>query len=424
MSMKVEVPVKEIIQKDVVVIGGGTTGCFAAISAAASGADTALIEKNGVLGGTMTVGGVNFPGLFYAWGRQIIGGPCWELIKSLQESNDARTPEMEYKSEHHWLQQIRINTFALECALEETCENNKVDVWLHTMLSFAKEDETGVELVVTGKAGLYILKAKKVIDATGDADLVRILGYECMKNRVLQPATLFVKLGGYDIRLAGEAYVRKKVEDGIRWKELPRLATVDTIVSSLRKSVLNIHELCPRDADTTQGKTSLETCARKNSMQIIRFLRTIEGMEGLYADYAATECAVRETNRIVGEHVITWEEYISGVQYEDTVCNAFYPIDLHEEFGIKQKFFEEGVYARIPYRALIPKGSRHVLAAGRIISSDTDANSGLRVQAPCMAEGQAAGCAAAIAAKQGIGVKEVCYEELMKALERQGAVYA
>lgn len=422
--MKEEMPIKEIIYKDVVVVGGGTAGCFAAITAATSGADTALIEKNGVLGGTMTVGGVNFPGLFFAWGKQIIGGPCWELIKRLEERGDARIPEMEYKSEHHWEQQIRINTFALECALEEACEKSKVDIWLHTVLSYAREDTEGVELVVTGNAGLYLIKAKKVIDATGDALLVRMLGYECMKNRILQPATLFVKLSGYDIRLAEETYVKEKVKEGIRKKELPRLVTIDTIISSLRRNVLDIHELCPPDVDTVRGKSALELAARRNSLQIIRFLRTIKGMENLQADYVATECAVRETYRIVGEHIITWEEYITGTQYADTVCNAFYPIDLHEEFGIKQKFFEEEVYAHIPYRALIPKGSRHVLAAGRIISSDTDANSGLRVQAPCMAEGQVAGCAAAMAAKHQIGVKEVDYDELIMVLEKKGAVYA
>ncbi len=418
-----ELPLKAVIEKDVVVVGGGTAGCFAAISAAAAGADTALIEKNGVLGGTMTVGGVNFPGLFFAWGKQIIGGPCWELIQRLGESGEAQIPEMPYKSDHHWYQQIRINTFALECALEEACEKSGVDVWFHTMLSHAEESENGVELLVTGKAGMYILKAKKVIDATGDADLVRMLGYECMKSQVLQPATLFVKLSGYDTGLAAEAYVQAEIEAGIRNQELPRLATVKTIMSSLRRSVLDIHEICPLDVDAVKGKAELERRARKNAMQIVRFLRKIKGLEELQVEHVATECAVRESNRIVGEHIISWEDYISGTQYEDTVCNAFYPIDLHEEFGIKQKFFEEGVYAHIPYRALIPKGAKHVLAAGRIISSDTDANSGLRVQAPCMAEGQAAGCAAAIAAIQGIGVKEVKYEELMAELKKQGAVF-
>ena len=418
-----KVDIKAVIQKDVVIVGGGTAGCFAAIAAATSGASTVLIEKNGALGGTMTVGGVNYPGLFFAWGKQIIGGPCWELIQRLGDCGDAEIPQMVYKSEHHWEQQIRINTFALECELEETCKNSGVDIWFHSVLAHAEESEDHVDLIVCGKTGMYILRAKKVIDATGDADLVRMLGYECMKSQILQPATLFVKLSGYNPALAEEVYVKEKIAEGIREGQLPRLVTVETMLSSLRRSVLDIHEECPLDIDTVKEKSELELRARKNALKMVRFLRQMKGFEGLKVEQAAWECAVRESNRVVGEHVITWEEYISGVEYEDTVCNAFYPIDLHQEFGIKQKFFAEGVYAHIPYRALIPKGARHVLAVGRIISSDADANSGLRVQAPCMAEGQAAGCAAAIAAAGEINVKEVDYAELIKALKKLGAFF-
>lgn len=422
-----EISTEKILQKDVVVIGGGTAGCFAAISAAAAGADTLLIEKNGTLGGTMTVGGVNFPGLFFAWGEQIIGGPCWEMIKKLEKSGDARIPQMEYKSEHHWLQQVRINGFALACALDEGCKEAGVEVRLHTMLSHAQEGRDGVLLLVTQKEGFMLIRAGKVIDTTGDADLVRMLGYECMKSNVLQPATLFVKLSGYDRDVLDKEFVKEKVEkliqEGIEAKALPRLATASKVISSLKKGALDIHQLCPENADTSAGRTELEMAARRDAMQIIRFLRQIPELAKLQAEYAAIECAVRETTRIVGEHVITSEEYITGVQYEDTVCKAFYPIDLHEEFGIKQKFFKEGICASIPYRALIPRGARHVLAAGRIISSDTDANSALRVQATCMAGGQAAGCAAAIAARQGVGVGEIRYEELMKELRTQRAVF-
>lgn len=121
--------------------------------------------------------------------------------------------------------------------------------------------------------------------------------------------------------------------------------------------------------------------------------------------------------------MITADDYINGVCFDDAVCYAFYPIDLHiPPYNVKQVFFKENVCATVPYRALIPKGSQHLLVAGRIVSSDTDANSALRVQAPCMAEGQAAGCAAAIAAKQNIPVSKVDYEQLVRELKRQGAI--
>ena len=78
--MKHEIEIQREICCAAVVIGGGTAGVFAAISAARTGARTVLIEKNARLGGTVTYGGVNYPGLFFAWGKQIIGGPCFEAI--------------------------------------------------------------------------------------------------------------------------------------------------------------------------------------------------------------------------------------------------------------------------------------------------------------------------------------------------------
>ena len=167
----------------------------------------------------------------------------------------------------------------------------------------------------------------------------------------------------------------------------------------------------------------MEQAARKDAFRVAQFLRSFPGCEEFRIEEFSLECGVRETNRILGEVTVTAEDYISGRVFPDAVCNAFYPIDLHQPpYGIKQVFFEEGKHATVPYGALIPKGARHLLAAGRILSSDTDANSALRVQAVCMATGQAAGCAAALCAKAGIGVKELSLDALRGELLRQGAI--
>src|SRR5690606_13053190 len=98
--------------------------------------------------------------------------------------------------------------------------------------------------------------------------------------------------------------------------------------------------------------------------------------------------------RIQGEYLVTVDDYTSGKTFPDGVCYAFYPIDLHDKEGVKPTPLQPGVVPSVPLRALIPKGSRHLLVAGRSISSDRLANSALRVQATCMAMGQAAGLAA------------------------------
>ena len=138
---------------------------------------------------------------------------------------------------------------------------------------------------------------------------------------------------------------------------------------------------------------------------------------------------MRETCRIVGEYEITVDDYVGGRVFDDAVCHAFYPVDLHlaedrrnTGNNLYNIFLEEGVIPTVPYRALIPKGSDDLLCAGRIVCSDQLANSGLRVEATCMAEGQAAGVASAIAAKRAMSVKDVPYAELCESLKEQGAI--
>ena len=134
------------------------------------------------------------------------------------------------------------------------------------------------------------------------------------------------------------------------------------------------------------------------------------------------EAAFRESYRILGETVITREDYASGRRYEDAVCNAFYPIDLHTRHGVRPKPLAHGVVPTVPLRALVPKGSRNLLVAGRSVSSDRLANSGLRVQASCMAMGQAAGVTATLAAQRRTTPLEVPFGEIRRVLCDHGAI--
>jgi hypothetical protein len=104
------------------------------------------------------------------------------------------------------------------------------------------------------------------------------------------------------------------------------------------------------------------------------------------------------------------------------VAHAFYPIDLHYEGGVTPKHLREGVVATIPLGALLPQGGKNLLVAGRCLSSDQLANSALRVQASCMAMGQAAGVAAALAARTGVTPARVPLADIRRELVRHGAI--
>ena len=134
------------------------------------------------------------------------------------------------------------------------------------------------------------------------------------------------------------------------------------------------------------------------------------------------ETGFRESYRIHGETVITVDDYTSGRVFEDALCYAFYPVDLHTRRGVRPKPLAEVIVPTIPLSALAPKGSRNVLVAGRCVSSDRLANSGLRVQASCMAMGQAAGAAAALAVVKNTTPLKVPLKDIRNMLRKHGAI--
>ena len=93
---------------DILVVGGGTAGTIAALQAARAGARTVLIERGSQLGGAMTTGGVAFPGLFHAWGKQIIAGIGWELVRECVELDGGKLPEFSERPQRHWHNQVHI----------------------------------------------------------------------------------------------------------------------------------------------------------------------------------------------------------------------------------------------------------------------------------------------------------------------------
>ena len=152
---------------EVVVIGGGTAGVFAAISAAKTGAKVLLIEKNSMLGGTMTVAAVNFPGLFFAWGKQIISGPCWESIERTVKLGGAVLPEFKFKPERHWHEQILINRFIYATVLFQMCREAGVELVCNSMPCAVSENDDGVNILVAQKDGIIEVQAKNIVDCTG-----------------------------------------------------------------------------------------------------------------------------------------------------------------------------------------------------------------------------------------------------------------
>lgn len=418
--MEYSVKITKEINTDVLVIGAGSAGVFAAIAAGKSGASVILAEKGSMPGGTITACGVDFPGIFHAWGKQIIDGPCYEAITRTDALGGAVIPQIVYKPDRHWRMQIKLNIFTYIHVLEEMLDESGVKVFYHTQLCDIRETENGIQALLVTKEGCVIVNAKAAIDATGDANAVTKAGYGVLKSEILQPATLINNISGYSMDGFDRTQLEEAFETALKNGEISKR----DLQGRQPYDILNggrihchVHTNAP---ETSEGKTLLEKDARNCVFSVLSVFKRVKGLENIFVS-SFYECGVRESLRIDAETNVTAEEYINGKVYDDAVCYAFYPIDLHEDISIKQIFHEDGVVPTIPYSALVPKGSKYILACGRIIGSDTDANSALRVQAPCMATGQVCGVAASIMAKTG-GDVHVDYGKLCENLRKIGAI--
>ena len=167
-----EVSVETPKEVDVVIVGGGTAGTIAALQAARAGARTALLEMGSQLGGTTTTGGVNFPGLFHAWGKQVIAGIGWEMVEKVVQLDSGKMPDFTRTDLRHSALQVRINGQLYTALLEEACLDAGVSLGYYQFPLAVEKTANGWRLDVAGKGIRYPLTCKQLIDCTGGADVV------------------------------------------------------------------------------------------------------------------------------------------------------------------------------------------------------------------------------------------------------------
>lgn len=412
---------------DVAVIGAGCAGLCAAIQSGRAGAKTILIEKNGICGGTLTMCGINYPGIFNAWGKQVIGGIGWELVrKTLEETGEALPDFSNADMSCHWRHQIRINPVVFAALADRALLDAGVEIRFHTMPGKIERNGGVWNLTLCDKDGLYELQTKVVIDCTGDANAVKMAGYAVNQPDSCQPGTLSIYATGYDVDQLDFPALEKAFDEALNAGEL---VPEDMGWSKRFNRGFfyghggNSNHVCGINAADSEGRTRMEIAGRESILRIYRFLHRQAGLENLEFRFGSGECGVRETWTIVGEKTVTVEDYVSGRIFDDAVCFCYYPVDLHDaKLGLDKRDLAPGVVPTIPLGALIPRDSKGFLAAGRILSSDRLANSALRVQAPCMATGQAAGAAAALCAQSGMDPANLPFENLRKLLLKHDAI--
>lgn len=420
---------EKTIETDILVVGGGTAGVIAAIQAGRGGARTVLLESGSQLGGTTTTGGVRFPGIFHAWGEQIISGIGWELVMDAVRLNDGVLPNFsiipDNKTISHWRHQVAVNGPLYAMLAEEKCIEAGVDIHYYetpTEMNF-KNGMWTVKSV--GKGVSNEIVCSQVIDCSGNAAAASIAGFTLLREEDTQPGSFIYRIGGYDFDSLDLSKIPKQYHGRLRQNMLINEdVKVDTSVNKFPPTVPYGYVYVPgADSSTAERHTKANIEGRASLLKLIRELRTFPGLEELKLVDAQPETAVRETYRIDGLYQITKEDYVSGKVFEDSLSYSFYPVDLHRDGkSIYQEFLKPGIVATIPLRALIPKNSQNFLVAGRCLSSDRLANSGLRVQASCMGMGQSAAAAAVLAWKNKTTPASVSIPDLKRMLAEHGAI--
>lgn len=428
---------------DVIVCGGGTSGLPAAVAAARTGANVAIVERYGFLGGNAAYSIM----------------PCWhgleehhcglltEFAKSVEDFGVGPSP---LKDGNH------IEPEAVKILFQTMADEQKVHLYLHHFITGVVMDDSRVVAVVTeSKSGRRVFGAKCFVDASGDGDLCFHAGAKfnlgtegktqgmSLRFRVgyihfdqfadwaeTQPDELNLKRLVQGVRngggkASGKAFYFDSRLDRLfdrfrsRYPDLPK----DTYFncSSIRPNELSINTTRVYDLDGTNADdlAKSEIVLRRQAWAVWRFLKeNVPGFRESCIIETACQVGVRESRTIIGDYALTTEDGAKNREFPDSVQTCRVHFDSHD----KQKYDTGGNkgFVDVPYGIFLPKGLDAVLTAGRCTSCDHLMNSGFRRMENAFESGEVAGTAAALAVHKQQMPRSLSVSELKEILRKNG----
>lgn len=390
---------------DVLVIGGGSAGSSAAVAAARAGAKVVLVERYGFLGGTGAAVLDTFYG-FYTPGnveRKVVGGIPDDVVAGLERRGVLLKRPNTYGAGAG----LTYDPETLKVVWDELVRTAGVRVLFHTsFVDVIKEGDRLMGAVIGTKRGLQAVRARTVIDASGDADVVARAGApfeDAGALGIAQSLTTTFKVINVDVERA-KAFPKKELwalmaKAGQTGYTLPRKEGSAHITPFAGVMVTNMTRVAGVDATDVDALSQAEMEGRVQALEYMRFLRDmVPGYERAELGGLSIQIGVRETRRIKGDYWITRDDVLAARKFHDAIAQCGAPIEEHHAGGdTVWEYLPEGQTVDIPYRALLPQGLENVVVAGRCLSASHEAHASIRSIGQCMAMGQAAGTAAALA---------------------------
>ena len=394
---------------DVIVVGGGPAGLAAAIASARNGASTVLIERFGYLGGTATASLMacinGFRNQVEPDFTQTVRGIAQEIVLALKEMDalgHSPYPQKAYPTEPGQMEySYAIDTEAFKVVTLKLCVEAGVDLMLHTWCCDTITDaENAVQgVIVENKSGRQALLARVVVDASGDGDVAARAG-----------ASFWQTVGDEPPRLNDALMYR--IAFGNTRPDAPYRCDFDTT------AVVWGPGADPIDGTDADALSRAEVDAR---LRVYGDFAQKQAQEPGLASARVIETppllGIRQTRFIEGEYKLTAEDALQGRRFDDVVAISSCAI-IHY-YGYRRYLEHEGY--DIPYRCLVPKAIDNLLVAGRCISSDQQPYESHRAMIPIMAIGEAAGTAAALAARESVRPRDLDLGLLQDTLVAQGA---
>lgn len=434
---------------DVVVCGGGTAGFVAALASAREGASTILIERSSFIGGTMINGAGplhSFFNLFKAFPNakkeQVVRGLPQEVIDRLVGQNASYGHLEQEKGGNYDSVITLIEWEAFKDIAFSMLQEAGVRILLNTLVAgVIKQDDTVQGVLIESKAGREAIRAKAVVDTTGDGDVAALAGAEYIKKHETTSVGFPFGMMNVDMkRLVTYLEEKDMVTQLIRGEkdgddDVIRLG-FDLKKDSRFTEFMNkngmwgplgfsyhannfnyINSANKRSVDATNNEECSNALIelRHQVMELSRMLiRYIPGFEHAYVNWTPQNLGVRYTRVIKCAYDLSVEEIVEGARFHDEV----FLYGFHD--SAPRIMIRDAKWYGVPYRALLPVKIDGLLVAGRLITSEWDAHMSTRNTVSCMAQGEAVGTAAALCAKQGILPRSLDVQTLRTVLINNG----